>query len=434
MEKCNVALYGCGTVGRGVAEILLENQAGITRSVGRDIRLACVVDKRVDELQKLPLLAGIPLCSDLEAPINDPEIDIIIELIGGVETAGEITEKALKAGKNVVTANKALLANRADALFKLARQHGRSIGFEASVAGGVPIISTLRDSFVAESISSIFGIVNGTCNYILTRMTEEGVSYPEGLAEAREKGYAEADATLDVEGHDSAHKLAILARLAFGINVSDNDIYCEGISHINPADISYAGSLGYKLKLLAIGRKKDDGVELRVHPTLLHRSHPLAVVDNSINAVCVHGQAVGEVTLTGLGAGAEPTAGAVIADVCSMALGVYQEDFRLLPVFGGAEKIDCIPQEQIETKYYFRLSCMDRAGVLARVAGVLGEHDISIDSCIQQGRAHQDHGYVPVVFMTHRVKEENLLNALREINSLECIDGAESAMLRVAEI
>ncbi len=434
MKKCNVALYGCGTVGAGVARILLEEKTYIQQSAGCDIRLACVVDRRVDELRALPLLKGVEISSDIDRPINDPAIDIVVELIGGVAAAGEIIEKALKAGKSVVTANKALLAARADGIFRLARQHDSSVAFEASVAGGVPIIAAMRDSFLAEPIDSIYGIVNGTCNYILSRMTMDGISYPDALAEAQEKGYAEADPTLDVEGHDSAHKLAILARLAFGINATEDDIYCEGISHVEPADIMYADSLGYILKLLAVGKKGEKGVELRVHPALLHRKHPLAGVNGSVNAVCVHGRSVGEVTFTGLGAGSEPTAGAVVADICRTALGVYGEDFRLLPVFSRTVDSPRIRQEDTETRYYFRLSCRDRAGVLARVAGVLGEHEISIGSCIQQGKSHRSTGYVPVVFMTHQVKEKNMLDALREINSLECIDGRGSSMLRVVEI
>ncbi len=433
MEKCNVAICGCGTVGGGLLQLIRRNN-GIPQNAGVGINITHVVDVRLDELEKDPLMEGIILTSDLNQPINDPEVDIIVELIGGIETAGEVIENALEAGKDVVTANKALLAERADELFQLARQHNVSIGFEASVGGGIPIIAAMRDSFVGETINSIFGIVNGTCNYILTQMTQEGISYEDGIAEAQEKGYAEADPTLDVEGHDSAHKLAILARMAFGINVKAKDIYCEGISDLAPIDIIYADSLGYRLKLLAIGAKKKDGIELQVHPALLDKSHPLSDVNGSVNAVCVHGEAVGEVTLTGLGAGAEPTASAVLSDICRIARKTYQKDFLQLPMFSNVQDIRLLPQGTATMKYYFRLSCLDTAGVLARVAGVLGKHNISIASCIQKGEAHQQHGHVPVVFMTHKVKEKNMLKALKEINELECIRGGESRMLRVTEI
>ncbi len=433
MEKCKVALYGCGTVGGGLARFLIENRKETLRRTGCDIELAYVIDKRLNELKGLTLLKGVRVTDDIDEPMRDPEVDIVVELIGGTTTAGKIVEKALQAGKDVVTANKALLAERAGELFDIAGTCERSIAFEASVAGGVPIIAALRDSFVAEPIDDVFGIINGTCNYILTRMTEDGVSYGDALVDAQKKGYAEADPTLDVEGSDSAHKLAILARLAFGLDISDGDIFCRGISDVDPSDLAYAGSLGYKLKLLATGKKHRRGVELRVHPALLHHSHPLATVNGSLNAVCVRGRTVGEVVFTGHGAGAKPTASAVMSDICRIARGVYRKEFLSFTAGNRVGKAGLAPPGDIEIKFYFRLCCRDKAGVLARVAGVLGEHEISISSCIQQGKA-EGKGYVPVVFMTHHAKEQNMLEALSEINGLECIKGDETAMLRVAEV
>jgi len=433
MGKCNIALYGCGTVGGAVARFLLDNCEETSRRTGYDINLSYIIDKRIDELKKQPMLRDIRLSDNIQEPMEDPEVDIVVELIGGIDTAGEIVEKALKSGKNVVTANKALLAARGGELFQLARQCERSIAFEASVGGGIPIISALCDTFVPQPIESIHGIVNGTCNYILTRMTLEGVSYEEALEAAQARGYAEADPTLDVEGGDSAHKLAILARLSFGLNVNEKDIYCEGISRISPADLDYAGSLGYKLKLLATGRLKGEGVELHVNPALLPLNHPLASVNNSVNAVCVHGSSVGEVTLTGLGAGAEPTSSAVVGDICKIARGAYQREFQLLPALSKGKQAKVLKQSNLKTKYYFRLACLDKAGVLASVSGVLGRHNISVSSCIQQEESLES-GHVPVVFMTHKVKEKNMLDALSEINELKYINGDETSMLRVADI
>ena len=435
MRECNVALYGCGTVGAGVAAILLGRRGALARRLDARPKLRYVVDMRLDHVSgEMNFPETVELTDELERPLQDPDVDVVVELFGGIDAARGVVREALEAGKDVVTANKALLARHGEELYALARKEGQCIAFEASVAGGIPIISSVRNAMVGERIQSVYGIVNGTCNYVLTRMSEQGFAYRRALLEAQEKGYAEADPTLDVEGHDSAHKLAVLARLAFGKDVNEDDIYCEGISNVEPADIQYARSLGYTLKLLAIGIAREEGLELRVHPALLRHDHPLAAVKGAYNTVCVHGDSLGEVILTGPGAGRWPTASAVVGDVCRLALGTYQQEFARLTAFGEVESADVIPLEQIRARYYFRLSCLDRPGVLAGVAGVLGNHGISIASCIQQGEGSEEQQFVPVVFMTHRAKEGALQKALSEINEIDCIDGEKTRMLRVQEI
>jgi len=434
-EKCSVALFGCGTVGMGVAQLLLGTRGAVGERVADRLALKYVVDQRVRQVQQeLSPPDSVTVTDDLEAPLRDPQVGVVVELFGGVEAARRLIEEALRQGKDVVTANKALLAQEGDSLFRLARRCGRSIAFEASVAGGIPIISALRDDLVANRIESIYGIVNGTCNYILTQMTERGASYEDALKEAQEHGYAEADPTLDVEGHDSAHKLAVLARLAFGVRVNLQDIACEGIARISVKDLHYARSLGYTLKLLAMGIRTPKGIELRVHPALLQKTHPLASVGGAYNAVCVHGDAVGEVVFTGLGAGRWPTASAVVADICRVALGAYRVDFAELRQFGEVPPAPVVPFENVEARYYFRLSCLDQPGVLAQVAGVLGEERISIASCIQQELPAAGQKHVPVVFMTHQAREGAVRKALERINRLECIEGSETRMLRVQDI
>jgi len=367
------------------------------------------------------------LTDDVEAPLRDPEVSVVVELFGGIQAAGAVIERALAAGKDVVTANKALLAERGEDLF-------RAIAFEAAVAGGIPVIAAIRDGLIGDRIESVYGIVNGTCNYILTRMLERGIPYEQALAEAQEAGYAEADPALDVEGLDSAHKLAVLARLAFGVNVRLQDIRTEGISGVELSDLRYARSLGYTLKLLAIGIPRGERFELRVHPALLRRGHPLAVVDGVFNAVCIHGDHVGEVVLTGKGAGRQPTASAVVADIARMALGTYQTDFSSMTQFGDVPDAELVPMGEIETRYYFRLDCLDSPGVLAAVANILGEERISIASVRQQELATPRDRFVPVVFMTHAARDEAMRRALDRINRLEVVRAESTRMIRVEDV
>lgn len=415
--------------------MLLDKESAFTARIGDVLSLRYVVDTRTKEVQEeLQPPSSVVVTDDADAVLADGDVGIVIELFGGIDAARSVVEGALKAGKDVVTANKALIATHGNELFELARKCGRSIAFEASVSGGIPIIAALRDGLIAEHIHSIYGIINGTCNYVLTQMAQGELSYADALAQAQQKGYAEADPRLDVEGHDSAHKLAVLARLAFGVNVDVKAIPCEGISTVTLEDIRYARSLGYILKLLAIGIRREQRVELRVNPVLLRDTHPLAAIGGAFNAVCVHGDTVGEVMFTGLGAGRWPTASAVMADVCQLALGTYSIDFAALSQLGHVPPAELVPLDDIRTRYYFRLSCLDQVGVLAQVAGLLAREGISIASCIQQQTAREDDQHVPVVFMTHEASEGAMRKALEHINGLDCVDGSRSQMLRVQDI
>ena len=434
MKKCNVALIGCGTVGMGVAQALLEG-GPLAERLGACVRLKHIVDLRADDIRaSLELPEGVLLGADMDAALSDPEVDVVVELIGGTSAAADLIERALRAGKDVVTANKALLAERGDSLYRLARENGRCIAFEASVAGGVPVIAALRSSLVGDRIESIYGIVNGTCNFVLTRMLDRDVPYAEALAEAQELGYAEADPRFDVEGVDSAHKLVVLARLAFGVDVKLADIPREGISGVALYDVEAAHELGYALKLLAIGVRRDERLELRVHPVLLSRQHPLAGVSGVYNALCIHGSRVGEIVLTGQGAGRMPTASAVVADIARVALGTYGAEFDALNQFDPVPAADLVPAGEATMRYYFRLDCRDQPGVLAQVAGILSEHEISIASVHQKDVARTDGDFVPVVFMTHLAREDAMCAALDQINQLAIIRGESTCMLRVADI
>jgi homoserine dehydrogenase len=434
MDQCNVALFGCGTVGMGVAQVLL-GEGALRDRIGGRVDLKYIVDLRVEEVRRqLQPPPGVTLTAELDAALADPQVHVVVELFGGIEAAGAVIERALRAGKDVVTANKALLAERGDELFRIARECGRSIAFEAAVAGGIPVIAAVRDGLIADRIERLYGIVNGTCNYILTRMLARGIAYEQALAEAQQAGYAEADPALDVEGLDSAHKLAVLARLAFGFNVKLSDIYTEGISGVELSDMRYARSMGYTLKLLAIGIPRDGRLELRVHPALLHRDHALAVVGGVYNAVCIHGSQVGEVVFTGRGAGRKPTASAVVADVARMALGTYRADFASMAQFGAVPPAAVVPVGDVRTRYYFRLDCTDRPGVLAAVANILAQEQISIASVRQQELPTPREQFVPVVFMTHQASDAAMRRALERINRLSVVHGEATRMIRVEDI
>jgi homoserine dehydrogenase len=429
MESVNVAVIGFGTVGTGVARILLESGDALATRAGVRLNLKYICDtdlKRPRGIQPPPEL----LTDSLDRVLSDGSVQIVCELVGGTTTAFTIVEKALRAGKNVVTANKALLAERGMPLLKLAAECGRSIAFEASVAGGIPLLLSVRDGLVANRISSVTGIVNGTCNYILTKMTDGGLSYEQALAEAQQKGYAEADPTLDVGGGDSAHKLTILSWLAFGSPVSFEDVYCEGITRIQPADIRFGLELGYRIKLLAIGRRNGDGcLSLRVHPAFVPRSNPLAHVSGAYNAVMVRGDTVGDTLYYGLGAGQMPTASAVVADLVDTALGRMAITFKRRRLFGEtAATVRSI--DETSSRYYLRFEVLDRPGVLAAITGVLGRHDISISSCLQHEPVDATH--VPLIIMTHQAREGNLRRALAEIESLDPVR-PEPATIRVID-
>ena len=431
MKTFNVGLIGMGTVGTGVAKILLEKDSPLLEKLDCIPVLKGIADSNPDVKNKLNLSSEILFTNDAKVLLNNPDIQVVVELVGGLHPAKEIIMTALEKGKDVVTANKMLLALHGSELFSKARQHGKSISFEASVGGGIPIIAALRDGFIANRIESIFGIVNGTTNYILTKMTKENVQYSDALAEAQKLGYAEKDPTMDVEGIDSSHKLAILARIGFGVDIDYNHIYHEGISAVDLSDIWYAHELGYTLKLLAIAKNPGNTIELRVHPTLLPHDHPLSSVNGVFNAICVNGSAVGETMLYGRGAGQMPTASAVVADLVDVALGRAGITFHAMKTFsGGRENIPVADILKIKTRYYLRFSVVDKPGVLAKISGILGNYDISIASVIQHKA--RENGNVPLVMMTHLAEEGNLQKALAEIKRLDVIKD-HTKFLRVEE-
>lgn len=428
MKEVSIGLVGLGTVGTGVARILLEQGEDLAERTGVKLKLKRVVDTDLERDRGLKLPQGV-LSDNLDDILNDEEITCAVELVGGVGAAREIIEKLIDAGKSVVTANKALLAEFGSAVLKKAAEKGVSVAFEASVCGGVPIILAVRDGLVANRLESIVGIVNGTANFILTSMKKEGLSYADALARAQEMGYAEADATLDVEGGDSAHKLAILAQLGFGVDFDLADISTEGITHIEVSDIRYADELGYEVRLLAIGRRTDEGLELRVHPALIPQGHALAWVEGPMNAVLVKGDNVGPLLFEGQGAGQMCTASAVVSDLVDAALGkakITFDSFRFLP--GRTRRGPIRPMAEYRGSYYLRFTAVDQPGVLAQIAGCLGRHRISILSVVQK-ETRRGAG-VPIVMMTDEAKEADFRKAVNEIDRLDCIQ-AETVWIRV---
>lgn len=417
----NLAIAGCGTVGGAAAVLLTRDKESIRERTGVDITLKYIVDVDFSNARKLGLEEKL-FSSDLEAVLADSDIHAVIELIGGTTVAREVAEKCLKAGKHVITANKALLAHYGSDLMAAARENGVSIAFEASCGGGIPIVRALYDGLSANRIEALYGIVNGTCNYILTAMTCKGQSYQEALTEAQESGLAEADPTLDVSGMDSAHKLAILGTLAFGKKVELNSIPAKGIDSLNLLDVAYGQELGYVMKLLAIARKLENGISCVVRPSFIGKDHPLAWISGSFNAVSVYGHAVGHTMYYGRGAGGSPTASAVVADVISVALGTIPALFKALNIWPDeSAQADQLPPEQIQSRYYIRIMVEDKPGVFAKFASVLGEHGISISSVLQKEPADEATVpvIVPVVITTHKVAEGDLSRALEIINQFE---------------
>jgi homoserine dehydrogenase len=368
-----------------------------------------------------------------EDVIQDPDIDIVMELIGGIEPAKTFILKALQGGKHVVTANKALLALHGDEIFRAAQRSGVDVSFEGSVAGGIPLIRSIKEGLVANRIHSIFGILNGTSNYILSKMANEGRSFKDVLKEAQEKGYAEANPTYDVEGIDAAHKLAILIRLAYGTPLAFRDIFISGISQIMPLDIQFSREFGYRIKLLAIAKMDHGRIEARVHPTMIPEGHLLSTVDGVFNAIYIQGDAVGPTLFYGQGAGQMPTASAVVSDLVELGRNILVgASGRRVPLLSyqesAIEKIPLKKMEDVVGPFYMRFSAVDRPGVLSRISGILGKNDISISSVIQTGR--QVNGAVPVVMMTHEAREKNVHRALKEIDRLGVILG-KTMVLRV---
>jgi homoserine dehydrogenase len=418
-EAVKVGVIGFGTVGSGTVKVMLGNRDLLRWRLGFDVELKHVADKDTESDRGVVLPGGM-LVADAAAVLDDPEIDIVVELIGGMETAREMILRALRKGKHVVTANKAVLAVHGNEIFAEAARNGVQVGFEASVAGGIPIIKVVREGLVANNVSSIYGIINGTANYIMTKMTGEGAEFEAVLAEAQRLGYAEADPTFDIEGVDAAHKLAILASLAYGIPLSYDEVYTEGITKVSSLDIEFAGELGYKVKLLAIAKVSDGEVELRVHPTMVPDDYLISKVDGVFNAVYVRGDAVGETMYYGRGAGDMPTASAVVADVAEIAQGIRGGGstpmFRVSDAPMKIRKID-----DIRSKYYFRFSALDRPGVLSRISGIFGENNISIASVIQKERKAGE--AVPLVILTHTATERDIRRAVEHIDGLDVVSG-----------
>lgn len=418
-KTIGVCLLGCGIVGGGVEKILREQKGLLARRTGIHFELRHVV---VKDRESFPANhAELPMTTDANAAIDDAKSDVIIELIGGTGVAGTFIERAIKLGKPVITANKSLLAARGPELFALARQHNTCIAFEASCGGGIPIIESLLHGLVANEIHALLGIVNGTCNLILSQMSQKGWSYSEALTEAQKLGFAEANPTLDVSGRDTAQKLAILAGLAFNVRISESDIHVEGIDTLQAIDIGYARELGYVIKLLAIAEKATDGqVSLRVHPTLVHKEDQLAQVSGGFNAISVYGHALGHALFYGRGAGRTPTASAIVADLVGVAMGTMGETFKRLKVYPDeVPAVKVLPFEQLKSRYYIRLAAKDEPGVLAQVTAALGKHGISLSAFLQHETEAGQH--VPVVITTHLAREGDVKAALAEIDALKTI-------------
>ena len=430
MNEIKIALLGLGTVGCGVVKILASHGVELAERAGCGLVLARVADADLTRPREGIDLARLPLTRDAVQAIDDPAVQIVIELIGGLEPARTLIVRALQAGKHVVTANKALLAHHGPELFEEARRNRVMLGFEAAVAGGIPLIRAVKDGLPANRILSAFGIVNGTCNYILSKMTDEGRDFGEVLKEAQAHGYAEADPTLDIEGLDSAHKLQILATLAFRTAVDLKDIYTEGITAVGQQDVVNATELGYRIKLLAIAKASEGALELRVNPTMIPADSPLAAVSGVFNAVFITGDNVGDLMFYGRGAGQLPTASAIWSDTIEIARrvahGIPALDTDLPST--GRSPLPLRPVDDIRSAYYLRVMAMDRPGVLAQVAGILGQHDISLVSVLQKERAR--HEAVPVVMMTHEARERDMRTALAAIDRLPVV-AARTTMIRV---
>jgi homoserine dehydrogenase len=433
MHQINVGIIGFGTVGSGTVEILLKNKALIMARVGSEIVIRKIADLDLQTDRGVTIDRSL-LTTDALEVIDDPKVHIVVELIGGTDKAKEYILRAMEKGKHVVTANKALLAEHGKEIYGAAEKHGVGLAFEASVGGGIPIVRSIREGLSANHIKTIMGILNGTSNYILTQMTQKGISYSQAVAETIKLGYAEDPPTLDVNGTDAAHKLAILVSLAFGVPVSFDSIHREGIDLLTPDDIRFAGEFGYCIKLLAIARNPGNKLEARVHPAMIPLDHIMANVNGVYNAIYVEGDFVGPNLYYGLGAGKKPTGSAVVSDLIHLARQLKNGTKNLTPplahVQSEAREISIRPMEELHTAYYFRFSAVDRPGVLSRISGVLGDHGISIYSVIQKGR--KVNGSVPVVMLTHEAVESSVLKSLAKMDQLEVLTD-KTVVIRVEE-
>jgi len=435
MKPVKIGLLGLGTVGGGTVSVLTRNAEEIARRAGRGIIISHAAAK--DYNPKLKGLDNIGrITDDAFGVVNDPEVEIVVELIGGYKPALELVLKAIENGKHVVTANKALIATHGNEIFAAAQKQGVTVAFEAAVAGGIPIIKALREGLAANQIEWAAGIINGTSNFILTEMKEKGRDFDDVLKEAQARGYAEADPTFDIEGVDAAHKLTILASIAFGIPLQFDKVYKEGITAIERQDVSYAAELGYNIKLLGITRKTSNGIELRVHPTLIPEHRLIANVDGVMNAVLVKGDAVGPTLYYGAGAGAEPTASAVIADIIDVVRALTTDPGNRVPHLAFQPKsmsnIAILPMEEVQTGYYLRINAVDKPGVLSDITTILGDQQISIEAIIQK-EPDEDATFVPVILLTQKVSEKNMNEAIRKIEQLDTV-GAKIRRIRVESL
>ena len=433
MKNISIGLIGMGNIGTGVVKLLRQNEKLIAQRLGAKLVLKKIADINLKSARELKLPEAM-LTLNASEIIEDPEISIVIELVGGYEPARTFVLEAIKNGKHVITANKAMLATYGNQIFAQAQKKAVDVGFEASVGGTIPIIKTLRESMAANRFNSIVGIMNGTCNFILTKMTDEGKPFDVVLQEAQKLGFAEADPTFDIEGIDTSHKMAIVLALAYGKKVKLKDIYLEGITKTSSLDIAFAKELGYRIKLLAIGRLRDNEVEARIHPTMIPATHLLANVNRNYNAFHLVGDASGPIFLFGQGAGMMPTASAVFSDIFDCARNLVKGVSGRVPSRAISEaamtNITMVPMEDIETKYYFRFSVLDRPGVLSQISGILGEHNISLESVIQKAR--EKAGPVPIVMTTYKAREKDVRQALKKIDRLAVVKG-KTVLIRIED-
>ncbi len=426
MKPVSVGICGLGTVGGGTFNILKRNAEKISGRIGREIVVTQVAARSVNPSCDL---TGVDVTQDVFDVAKNPNVDVVVELIGGYDVAKELVLTAIENGKHIVTANKALIAVHGNEIFAAAEKKGVTVAYEAAVAGGIPIIKAIREGLAANDIDHLSGIINGTGNFILTEMSQKGRDFADVLKEAQELGYAEADPTFDVEGIDAAHKLTILASIAFGVPLQFEKAYTEGISKVTPEDVKFADELGYKIKHLGIAKLTPAGVELRVHPTLIHESQLIAKVDGVMNAVAVHGDAVGDTMYYGPGAGSEPTASAVIADLVDLAR-TFDADIQTRPAHLGfraesIKNIDVLPVEEVETSYYLRMQVPDQTGVMAKLTQILSDRGISIEAMIQK-EAKGGSSSATVVLLTHEVKEHIMNDAIAAMEALKDVVGSVS--------
>lgn len=425
MSPVRVGLLGLGTVGGGTFNVLRRNADEITRRAGRGIVVSHAAARDYDA-SGLESLDGVKVTDDAFAVVDDPDVDIVVELIGGYDPARQLVLKAIENGKHVVTANKALIAMYGNEIFSAARERGVMVAFEAAVAGGIPIIKAIREGLAANHIQWLAGIINGTGNFILTEMRDKGRSFDVALAEAQQLGYAEVDPTFDIEGIDAAHKLTILGSIAFGVPLQFDKVYTEGISHITREDVDYAEQLGYRIKHLGMAKRTDTGIELRVHPTLIPYRRLIANVDGVMNAVVVKGDAVGPTLYYGAGAGSLPTASAVVADLVDVTRTLTADPENRVPHLAfqpdALSDLPILSMDDVQTAYYLRMQAWDKPGVLADVAGILGDQGISIEALIQK-EPSEDADTVPLIMLTHQVREGAMNEAIGAIEKLDSIVG-----------